>query len=161
MVEEAQKYILLNDRVGEKTEQSILGMTKTLKPTKVLKGEILIALPEEKQPKDYRQVLLVGVESKTLTIECATTDLARVSHEEADLLLGISSALERYNIFHERNTLEAGKKIRESTKVFVKVKALPKPAPGVVWYKGPLPTACGTMFGVELTVRNGKNDYQN
>ena len=154
MGESDRKYILLCDRVGENIERNILSLGLSTKnvPIQVLKGEILVALPEENQPHDSHKVALTGVERKSVRLECPTSELARVSHEEADLLLGISSALERHNIFHERNRLDAGKKIQETTKVYVKVKGLPRDVPGVVWYKGPLPTASGTMFGVELTV---------
>lgn len=158
MGENDQKFILLHDRVGDNIERSILSLGLSTKsvPLQVLRGEILVAVPEENQPYDSHKIALTGVERKSIRLECPTSEIARVSHEEADLLLGISSAIERYEIYLERNRLEAGKKIKEATKVYVKVKGLPKDVPGVVWYKGPLPTASGTMFGVELTDHKGQ-----
>ena len=156
MEDSDQKYILLYDRVGENIERNVLypGFATRRVPIQVLKGEILVALPEENQPHDSHKVALTGVERKSVRLECPTSDFARVSHEEAVLLLGISTALERLNIYREQSRLEAGKKIQVGTEVYVRVRGLPRDVPGIVRYKGTIPiiSASGTMFGVELTV---------
>ena len=52
----------------------------------------------------------------------------------------------------DRALIDFGRKIGIGSKVFVTVKDDSRKLPGVVWYKGELPSCNGTMFGVELIV---------
>lgn len=150
MEENRNKYILLTDRVGDKMEKGLFKTTTT--PIQVLRGELLEALTEAEQPRNPHEIALAGIERKSLRLECHTSDLARLTDEEADLLLAVTTAGERHQIFHERNRLDAGRRITEGSQVLVKVKGFSKDIPGVVWYKGPTEANSGTMFGVELKV---------
>ena len=154
MDESRTKYILLNDRVGENVEKNILafGLASKISPTQVLRGELLEALPEEGQPQDSHKIAVVGLDRKKLRLVCRTEDLTRLSDEEANLLLAISSVGERYDIFIDRKRLDIGRKIHHGSRVLVKVKGIAKDLVGVVWYKGEVPPLPGTMFGVELIV---------
>jgi len=155
MEQPKNKYILLVDCLGSTRERklSTLGLSTKAKPTQVLRGEILEALPEAKQPSDFlHRIALVGIERKSLRLECPTADLTRLSDEEANLLLAISSLRERYGTFIDRKRLDFGRRLSTGSQVFVSVKGLTKDLPGVVWYKGELPFCPGTMFGVELIV---------
>jgi len=129
-----------------------LGLSTKSSPTQVLRGELLEALPEAEQPSDGSRVSLVGIERKSLRLECPTVDLNRLSDEEANLLLAISSLGERYASFIDRKRLDFGRRLSPENQVFVSVKGFTKELPGVVWYKGELPSCPGTMFGVELIV---------
>ena len=159
MEESKKKYILLNDRVGYNLERNILalGLSTKASPTQVLRGELLEALPEAEQPSDGSRVALIGIERKSLRLECPTVDLNRLSDEKANLLLAISSLGERYATFIDRKRLDFGRRLSPENQVFVSVKGFAKELPGVVWYKGELPSCPGTMFGVELIV--GINSY--
>ena len=159
MEEPKNKYILLIDRVGNTHERNLLALGLSIKvtPTQVLRGELLEALPEAEQPPDFRRITLVGIERKSLRLECPTADLTRLSDEEANLLLAISSLGERYETFIDRKRLDFGRRLSPENQVFVTVKGFTKDLPGVVWYKGELPSCPGTMFGVELIV--GINSY--
>ena len=82
------KYILLRDcvkRVREKTMLS-LGVTKKSTPIQVLRSELLEGAPEAKQPTDSTEVAVVGINCKSLRLECPTEDVTRLSEEETNLL---------------------------------------------------------------------------
>ncbi len=154
MAELRNKYILLQDRVGQTVERNmlVLGLSTKSSPTQVLRGDLLEALPEHDQPEDSTKIALVGIDRKSLRLECSTEYLTRLSDEDANLLLAISSLEERYQTFMDRIRLDFGRKILPGCKVYVTVKGFSKKLSGVVWYKGQLPSNSGTMFGVELIV---------
>ena len=150
----SQKYILVQDRVGYTVERNILslGLSTKQTPTQVLRGELLEALPEAEQPKDSSKLALVGIDRKSLRLECGMECIIRLREEDAKLLLAISSLGGRYQTYIDRIRLDFGRKIGADSKVFVTVKGDSRKLPGIVWYKGELPSCNGTMFGVELTV---------
>ena len=148
------KYILLVDRVGYTLERNLkaLGLSTKPRPTQVLRGELLEALPEVEQPTGVHCVALVGIERESFRLYCPSADLTRLWNKEASLLLAISSLEERYQTFIDRKRLDFGRRLSPGEQVFVSVKGFTKDLPGVVWFKGELPSCPGTMFGVELTV---------
>ena len=156
MEEPGRRYILVHDRAGHVIERNMLalGLSTKSTPTQVLKGELLEALPEGKQPEDLTRIALSGIfDRKSLRLECRTEDVALLSSEDADLLLAISSVGLRYETFIDRKQLDFGRRLLPGSQVFVNsVKGISKSLPGVVWYKGNLPYTLGTMFGVELVV---------
>ena len=148
-------YILLQDRVGKMQERSVLafgGMKST--PTQVLKGELLEALPETEQPNDSTRIALAGIDRKNVRLECRTEDITRLTIEDANLLLAISSVGLRYQSFIDRKRLDFGRHLSPGSQVFVEVKGISKKLHGTVWYVGELIPLHGTMFGVELIVSN-------
>ena len=155
MEEPRNRYILLHDRVGYILEKNMLapGLSFTQStPTQVLKGELLEALPEVEQPNEGNRIALAGIDRNTLSVECSMEDIARLTSEDADLLLAISSLGSRYETYTDSNRLNFGQRILPGSKVFVKVKGISMKLRGIVWYKGALPPNLGTMFGVELIV---------
>ena len=154
MEEPSIKYILLRDRVGHAVEKNILslGLTTKSTPMQVLRGEVFEGVPEFDQPTDSTKVAVVGIERKSLRLECPTEDMARLSEEESNLLLAISSSEGRYQTYIDRNRLALGRQLSVGSTVFVEVKGNSKVLPGAVWYKGVLPPSLGTWFGVELIV---------
>ena len=154
MGEAKGKYILLHDRVGSTLERNMraLGLTKKFTPTQVLRGELLEALPEAEQRLESTRIALVGILRKSLRLECRTEDLTRLSDEDANLLLAISSTESRYQTFIDKKRLDFGRRVLPENHVFVSVKGFSKDFPGVLWYKGELSSGLGTMFGVELVV---------
>ena len=154
MAEARKRYILLQDRVGNTQEKSILSFGLSVKsvPTQLLKGELLEAFAETKQPDDPTRIALSRIDQKTLRVECDMGDIARLTDKDADLLLPISSAGLRYQTFIHRNRLDFGRQISLGSRVFVEVKGVSKKLQGTVCYIGELPPSHGTMFGVELIV---------
>ena len=155
MEEPKNKYILVHDRVGYTLERNLLafGLFTKSTPTQVLQGELLEPLPEGEQPLDYNRIALVGIDRKSLRLECRMEDLTRLSDEEANLLLGISNAGLRYETFVDGKRLDFGRQLLPGDQVFVTLKGISsKEIPGIAWYKGELPSNLGTMFGVELIV---------
>ncbi|KAL9975206.1 hypothetical protein ACROYT_G012338 [Oculina patagonica] len=126
-------------------------------PTQVQRGELLEALPDDEQPEDSTRIALVGIDHKlkSLRLECSTEDLFRLSDEDVNLLLAISPSQLRYQTFIDRKRLAFGRRLTEGNQVHVSVTGgrISRDLPGVVRYKGELPTLSGTMFGVEL-IRN-------
>ncbi|KAM7434485.1 protein linear deubiquitination [Porites harrisoni] len=147
-------YILVEDRVGFMQERSILSLVamKSI-PTQVCKGELLEALPETEQPNDSTRIALAGFDRINLRLECRTEDITRLTIEDANLLLAISSAGLRYQSFIDRKPLDFGRQIKHGSQVLVELKGLSNKLLGTVWYIGELSPFHGTMFGVEL-VRN-------
>ena len=154
MEEPSIKYILLRDRVRHSVEENRLshGLPMKSTPMQVLRGEILEGVPEAEQPTDFTKVAVVGIERKSLRLECRTEDMARLSEEESNLLLAISSSEKRYETYIDRKRLAFGRKLSQGSAVFVEVKGFSKFLPGIVWYRGILPPNLGTWFGVELIV---------
>ena len=151
--ERKRYYILVQDRVGNMQERSMLpfGAMKST-PIQVLKGELLEALPETEQPNDSTRRALAGIDRKNVRLECRAEDITRLTIEDANLLLAISSVGLRYQSFIDRNRLDFGRQISPGSLVFVEVKGFSNKLHGVVWYIGELPLFHGTMFGVELLV---------
>ncbi|XP_022797610.1 putative U-box domain-containing protein 53 isoform X2 [Stylophora pistillata] len=152
MEEPSVKYILLRDRIVERIVDKMcfsLGLKK-FEPMKVLRGELLEGVPEAEQPTDLPKVAVVGIERKSLRLECRMEDMTRLSEEEANFLLAISSLEERYQTSIVKKRLAFGRQLFPGCAVFVKVERISKVLPGVVWYKGELPPNLGTWFGVEI-----------
>ena len=149
-----KRYILVQDRVGYVQERSMLPFFSGIKstPTQFLKGELLEALPETEQPNDSTRIALAGIDRKNIRLECRTEDITRLTVEDSNLLLAISSAGLRYWTFTNRKRLDFGRQIVPGKNVFVEVKGVSKKLHGVVRYIGELPPLQGTMFGVELIV---------
>ena len=155
MGDQRTKYILLQDRVGRTVERNVFtryGLSTKSTPAQVLRGNLLEALPETEQPEDSTTIALVVIDRWSLRLECTSEYLTRLSDQDTNLLLAISSLEERYQTFMDRVLLDFGRKILPECKVYVSVKGVPRKLPGIVWYKGELPSANGTMFGVELIV---------
>ena len=148
-----KRYILLQNLVGHLQERSILsfGAIKST-PTQLLKGELLEALPDTEQPDDSTRIALAGIDRKNVRLECRTLDITRLTNEDNNLLLAISSVGLRYETFVDRKRLDFGRQISPGSIVLVEVKGITRKVFGVVWYIGELPPYRGTMFGVELQV---------
>lgn len=146
-----QKYILVNDRVGECLDKG-WSLSKNI-PTQLLRGEIFEALPESEQPIDHEKIALASIEVNphhAITLVCPTLDVSKITDCEAGLLLAISATEERFRIHRERDRLEWAKILYHGSRVLVKIRNSIKELQGIIWYKGCLPRNRGTMFGVEL-----------
>ena len=146
-------YILVQDRVGYMIERRLLSFgAMELTPTQLLKGELLEALPQTEQPNDSTRIALAGIDRKEIRLECRTEDVIRLTVEDSNLLLAISSEGLRYQTFIDRRRLDFGRQISHGSRVFVEVRGVSKKLHGTVCYIGELPHCHGTMFGVELVV---------
>ena len=113
----SHKYILLQGRVGYIEETSLLRLLlrrRKQPPSQVslLRGELLEALPEAELPKDSSsKIALVGIDRKSLHLECGMECISRLTEEDANLLLPISPLEERYQTFMDRIRLDFGRKL--------------------------------------------------
>jgi hypothetical protein len=96
---------------------------------------------------NHNKVILSGGYNGT-TLECDISDVAKLTDSEADLLMAVTSTVDRLHIFRERSRLEDGKSMTNGRKVFVTWEG--REVPGVVRNKGHLTSANRTMFQVEL-----------
>ena len=154
MEESSIKYILLRDQVGHDVEHNMftLGFTAKSTPAPVLRGELLEGVRKANQPIDSTKVAVVGIERKSLRLECPLDDISRLSKEETNLLLAITSYEARYQTYMERKRLAFGRQLSLGSDVFVEVEGISKVLPGIVRYIGVLPHSPGTWFGAELIV---------
>ena len=154
MEEPSIKYILLRGCVGLSVEKTMLslGLTTKSTPMQVLQGELLEVVPEAEQPTDSTKVAVVGIERKSLRLECPTEDMARLSEEETNLLLAITSPEGRYKAYIDRKHMAFGQQLSIGSDVWVEVEGITQILPGTVCYKGVLLPNLGTWFGVELIV---------
>ena len=150
----SMNFIILRDCFGHVLEKNMwtLGFTTKSKQISVLRGELSEALPEAEQPADLTKVALVGIECKSLRLECPMKDMARLSEEETNLLLAITSPEGRYKAYKDRKHMAFGQQLSIGSDVWVEVEGITQILPGTVWYKGVLPPNLGTWFGVELIV---------
>ena len=149
---EPAKYILLVDRISWFRKYAIMMMELHGKRSQPLRGDIFEALPEAEQPSDGDSIVFKPVKFAQYRLRCSKKDVTRLSDEEANLLLPISCAEKRYATFIDTKRLDFGRRLSPGKAVFISGEGRTKDLPGVVRYKGELPTCPGTMFGVELTV---------
>ena len=156
MEEPKNKYILLVDGLGSTIRRECLSKPHLLKGfvyTQLHRGELLEAHPRAKHSPVFHKISLVKIERNlACVLDCPTANVARLSNEEATLLLPISSNESRYRTFKDSKRLDFGRRLSTEDQVFVSVDGVKKDLPGVVRYKGELPPCHGTMFGVELIV---------
>ena len=150
MYRKPHKYILLHDRVGELIEKGWLSFSTKIAQTEFVRGELFEVLLEAEQPKDPQKIALTALSNKHQRAECPTSEVARLTDSEANLLMAVTSAEERLRIYREGNRLEAAKSLMVGSKVSVKLKNFQRDVQGVIRYIGPIPTNTGTMFGVQL-----------
>ena len=141
MEEPSIKYILLHDCVGHMLS---LGLTLKSIQIQVSPGEILEGVHEADQPTDSTKVAVVGIVRKSLRLECLKEHIARLSEEETNLLLAVTSSEGRYQTYIDTKRLAFGRQLSQGSAVFVEVKGHSKGLPGIVRYKGVLPSNLGT-----------------
>ena len=80
MGDQSKKYKLLQDRVGQTVEQNVFahGLATKSTPIQVLRGDLLEALPEAEQPQDSVKIALVGIDRKSLRLECTLEYLYKI-----------------------------------------------------------------------------------
>ncbi|XP_022797607.1 putative U-box domain-containing protein 53 [Stylophora pistillata] len=81
--------------------------------------------------------------------------MTRLTEEDTNLLLAITSAEFRFRTYLNWKRMEFGRQLSKGSTVFVEVKGISKFLPGIVRYKGELPPGLGTWFGVELIKNPG------
>ena len=158
-----EKYILLLDRVGERSESGFGGMFRRAvgrqSTANVLKGELLEKNHGDtrseghnfQKPLSYRLV-----KDPSVTVYCSAGDIAPLSDKEFLLLEAIQSLSARYEVFIVGNKLEWGCGLKPGDPVYVIVPGrtvIPnRRTTAVIRYFGGLPPEEGLMFGVEITV---------
>ena len=159
-------FILLKDRVGEKSESVLGGIVRRVvgRPStaNILKGELLEQIPGDALvPRSEGQNVLKPfnyrlVKDPSVAVYCSETDVAPLSDKEFLLLEAIQSQITRYDVFIVGNKVEWGCGLKRGDRVYV---SIPGPivisnqrAASVIRYVGGLPPEPGLIFGIEITV---------
>ena len=163
-------YILLKDKEHAEKATRLLGVPLPRQihttPCRVLKGELVTAIPPEDRvqqndglmPHNYRT--LTKDSPATFYHDDEELDLSPLTPNDYDVLAGIKSTYARYQFFIEEGRLDWANKLKKGDKVFVEVPVegggtTPGTGPrasAVVRYVGPVQTLPGITFGVEIKV---------
>ena len=143
----------MKDKPAEKAG-TWLGLGKRVTSVNVLKGNLLLAIPEdepnlrsdEKRTGNYRLV-----NDETITVRAETDDIAPLSDCEFQLLVAIKSPLARYKVFSSNEMkwglgLKPGSAVNVTIQGNVRVRAIIRCVKDVAKHSGKL-------FGVEIMVR--------
>ena len=147
------RCILLKDKSAEKAG-TWFGVAKRVMSKNVLKGELLIAIPEDKlklkiDQKRSRNYQLVNDE--TITVRVETDDIAPLSDREFQLLVAIDSPLARYKVFSSNEMkwglgLKPGSAVNVTIQGNVHVRAVVRCVVDVAKHSG-------LLYGVQIMVR--------
>ena len=150
--------ILLKDKPAEKagTKKSWFGgIVKRVTPVNALKGELVIAIPDDKlvprsdgkRPHNYRLV-----KDETITVHAETDDITPLSSNcDFQLLLAIETPLARYRVFGFMKGWWPGFQLGSAVYVTIQGNVH---VHAVIRYIGEVTKLPGRRFGVEIMVRN-------
>ena len=152
--------ILLRDNIAYQKPKTLLPKGK-LQQTQVLAGSLWTLDTEAdggpyylKGVKDTSKLTLSlrSLDDELTECRCQGSDIARLTHEQCELLRPISTHSERYKVFQDEPWMKEGLKIRIGNVVYlINFTGIPDKALGVVRYKGPVTSLPGIYFGVELS----------
>ena len=147
-------YILLSDQIATRREKGVLNRQRGEEKIQVIQGS-LWRLDDSEDPLAARSkpsITLTSLEFDGVVLQCPPSEVERLSEQEYELLVSLSSCVDRLNIFTDKEWLDEGTKIDIDSIVFVlKFGESPEKVIGRVRYKGPLPGLNGTWFGIELS----------
>ena len=147
-------YILLSDQIATRREKGVLSRQKGDEKIQVIQGS-LWRLDENTDPLAARSkpsITLTSLEFDGVVLQCPPSEVERLSEQEYELLVSLSSCVDRLNIFTDKEWLDEGTKIDIDSIVFIlKFGESLEKVVGRVRYKGPLPGLNGTWFGIELS----------
>lgn len=149
----AKGCILLKNKRAEKAG-TWFGIAKRVTPVITLKGDLLIAIPEderiprsdEARPNNYRLA-----KEEAITVYAGFLDIAPLSDHDFNLLLAIDCLLARYKVFIS-NEMKWGLGLKTGDAVNVTIQG--NDVHAVVRYIGEVVKNTGLFFGVEIMVRN-------
>ena len=148
--------ILLQDANGSKENKSVFTGSSSFSNRHVLRGTLLVRLSQEevrelKQPQSGNvppfNFRVLG--EPAIRAYCNPHVVHLLNHKQKELLLGIETAIDRFNAVDK---LEWAEKLAEGSNAYVTIPNLSIVGKGVVRYVGKLPDEAGIKFGVELLV---------
>ena len=146
--------ILLKDKPAEKASTRFGGRVKRVTPVNALKGDLLIAIPDDKlkprshrkRPSKYRLV-----KDETITVHAEIDDIAPLTDRDFQLLLAIETPLARYEVFSS-NEMKWGLGLKPGDAAYVTIQGNVR-VRAIIRYIGELAKLPGRLFGVEIMVR--------
>ena len=142
--------ILLADAVAKKKTTLFFRLQGKATRTRVEKGELVLCVPDN----DYKYALYY-LETDQAVMLCTEDgiDVSVLTDSEAMLLKAIASPITRYEVYTSgKCTWGQGLHLDDAVSVFIPL--LGVLASAVIRYIGKIEGYPGTMFGVEITVRN-------
>ncbi len=148
-------YILLSDQIATRREKGVLNRQRGEdSKIQVIQGS-LWRLDDSEDPLHARSkpvITLTSLEFDGVVLQCPPSEVERLSEQEYELLVSLSSCVDRLNIFRDKEWLDEGTKVDIDSIVFIlKFGENQEKIVARVRYKGPLPGLNGTWFGVELS----------
>ena len=146
-------YILLDDVDGQTEVKRGLIVKNRAESVNFLRGELVVREPEHKQPTNLSWMAVQSFNPKGRYAVVPREVLGPLTEKELHLLGALPYTSDRYAEYQNKH-LEEAEYYEVHSKVFVTFNNQLEPAPGVVWYSGPVKSlGDGTVFGVELLVR--------
>ena len=154
--------ILMRDKQGEGAS-TYAGIVRRTIPQHILRGSLLVPIPVEKQTHrndgnfahNYQTIL----KELSVSLFCGNNDMSPLNEYEYNLLCGIESLEERYQMFISPDILDWATKLMagDAMRVSIPFKHAPesvvtKKVSAVIRYIGSVEGLPGITFGVEITV---------
>lgn len=160
--------ILVQDLQGQKAPTGLVGNVKGLlkgggEPVNVFRGQLVVPIAEQQEDGaplrggDKKLYPFCLLEDPAVTVLCSEQHIAPMDPTEFQLMAGIRSREDRYEVFLSGDDLlEWGTQLKRGDHVLA---ALPSSNPrsqikvvAVIRYVGELPQEAGIQFGVEILV---------
>ena len=152
----------MKDKQGEEAS-TYAGIVRRTIPQNILRGSLLVPIPVEKQTQrndgtfshNYQTIL----KDRTISLFCDSNDISPLNEYEYNLLCGIESLEERYQMFISPDVLDWATKLTAGDGVHVSIpfkhvaeSVATKKVSAVIHYIGAVEGLPGITFGVEITV---------
>ena len=146
----------MKDKPAEKAG-TWLGLGKRVTSVNVLKGDLLIAIPENERIDKKRTGNYRLVTDETITVRAETDDIVPLSDREFQLLVAIDSPLVRYKVFSSNET-KWGLGLKPGNDVNVTIQGN-VPVHAIIRCVVDVPKHSGKHFGVEIMVRTRSYEF--
>ena len=160
MAHSGQEYFILrNDVPIGKTNNFFKNWLSSQNADRVLQGELLV---KEAQPHDGSHAMYSLALDRSKKVSCSNTDVVPLSEVDYEWLAAIGKAIDRWQVYIQRDKFEAVKKLQVDERVWVSLPASDGKPPelpvsscchATVRYIGPLQDTAGRWVGVETKVK--------
>jgi len=146
-------YILLEDKDACRQNMGRNPLKPVYTDEHILRGSLLVEL-NGNEALEIQQHFPQFLNYKNhfdpaVKLHCQPEDVRYLTSKQFNLLSGIRSAADRYQLLH---TLQWVEELKMGDGVAVAVSTIPTPVEGIIRYIGHLPGENGCYFGVELLV---------
>ena len=150
-------YFLMRDVEAVKLSSGLKKYVEKFSTVTVLRGELLIQIPENERQQCGDGPLLNFrlFKDPNILLYSGEENVSPLGEDDFKLLEAIASTYDRYAVFSSLNKLSWGANLRRGSRVYVKMHIPPNnhiSAEAIVRYRGDVEGLPGRNFGVEITV---------